>query len=349
MIKGVVMKKILFIVSSIIFVNQLFAAILISGKNNTRIPFKVEYFHHGSNVRASAVVNPSANYAIRVDTVPSLGHREEIRLLGIGDVLVSTTQIQNRNYELNNIIFDINPQRNDNSENSIEPTYKLASTPICSSNFQRGINLSGCYKEGTFIQFPNKVNLNHAVLKHIILNRSTMYSSNLVSANLVEASLNHIKLAGSDLTNADLTGASLVDANLVDVNLSRATLTGAKLHKAGLIRAILRGVKSNPEHAIVDLSEADLYDANLELANLPKVNLSNAILSKAKLNLANLSGAKLNGANLSEADLRFTDLRGADLSGANLSGANLLRANLSGATWTDGKKICAAGSFGVCK
>ena len=348
------MKKILFIVSSIVFVNQLFAAILISGKNNTGIPFKVEYFHHGSNVRASALVNPSANYAIRVDTVPSLGHREEIRLFSIGDVLVSTTQIQNRNYELNNIIFDINPKSNDNSENSIEPTYKLANTPICSSNLQVGVNLSGCHRENTHINFPNKVKLNHAVLRNVYLNGSTMFSSDLKYANLTDANLNKIKLAGSDLENANLTNAKLFDANLVEVNLERATLTGANLSKASLARANLRGIRSNQDLGIINLSEAILQDANLELANFTKANLYKADLSHAKLNMANFSNANLMVANLIGADLRFTNFRGADLRGADLRGAkmDLIRLDkdtkLTGAIWKNGK-VCGAGSFGECK
>jgi uncharacterized protein YjbI with pentapeptide repeats len=36
------------------------------------------------------------------------------------------------------------------------------------------------------------------------------------------------------------------------------------------------------------------------------------------------------------------------LSGAQLKGADLLEADLSGATWIDGKRVCADGSIGRC-
>lgn len=47
-------------------------------------------------------------------------------------------------------------------------------------------------------------------------------------------------------------------------------------------------------------------------------------------------------------DLSHADLTNANLSGASLVGADLTNTNLSGTTWTDGQKVCAEGSIGVC-
>jgi uncharacterized protein YjbI with pentapeptide repeats len=41
-------------------------------------------------------------------------------------------------------------------------------------------------------------------------------------------------------------------------------------------------------------------------------------------------------------------LRDADLTDAQLTGADMTRADLSGATWTDGQRVCAEGSVGRC-
>ena len=41
-------------------------------------------------------------------------------------------------------------------------------------------------------------------------------------------------------------------------------------------------------------------------------------------------------------------LRNADLTDARMTGADLLKADLSGATWTDGRTVCAEGSIGQC-
>ena len=38
----------------------------------------------------------------------------------------------------------------------------------------------------------------------------------------------------------------------------------------------------------------------------------------------------------------------ADLTGVKLGGADLTLADLSGATWTDGKRVCSEGSIGRC-
>ena len=62
-----------------------------------------------------------------------------------------------------------------------------------------------------------------------------------------------------------------------------------------------------------------------------------------------LRGATLGNANLSGADLRGANLSGANLTKANLTDTNLHLAILSGATWVDGKKICATPSIGACK
>ncbi len=42
------------------------------------------------------------------------------------------------------------------------------------------------------------------------------------------------------------------------------------------------------------------------------------------------------------------DLTGVDLSGARLRDGSFFRSDLSGATWIDGKRVCAEGSLGRC-
>ncbi len=113
----------------------------------------------------------------------------------------------------------------------------------------------------------------------------------------------------------------------------------ADLQKKDLRRANLRGAY---------LVEARLNGADLSGANLEGANLSRAFLTGADVSRAILEEANLFGANLKEANLREANMGGAKLSGANLSGAILDKADLSGATWTDGKTKCKAGSVGQC-
>ena len=87
--------------------------------------------------------------------------------------------------------------------------------------------------------------------------------------------------------------------------------------------------------------------------------MSGVYLAYVDMNGMNLWGTNFTGANMKwssliGADLRATDLDYADLSYADLTRANMYNAGLkgakfTGARWTDGTKICAEGSIGVCK
>jgi len=81
----------------------------------------------------------------------------------------------------------------------------------------------------------------------------------------------------------------------------------------------------------------------------PGVEWRRCLLEESELAGANLQRAVLAGADLRRATLFRADLTNADLTGANLSGANLSGAMLGGARWTDGRRICAAGSVGNCQ
>ena len=74
-----------------------------------------------------------------------------------------------------------------------------------------------------------------------------------------------------------------------------------------------------------------------------------ARLVEADFTKANLTGASLRKADLRRARLFRAMLKNADLSGAKLRGADLLNADFTGATWVDGKKVCAEGSVGKCQ
>ena len=66
------------------------------------------------------------------------------------------------------------------------------------------------------------------------------------------------------------------------------------------------------------------------------------------VSVSRVTGASLIGADLRRARLFRAILRNANLTDARLKGADLARADLSGATWTDGERICAEGSIGRC-
>lgn len=126
-------------------------------------------------------------------------------------------------------------------------------------------------------------------------------------------------LDGSDLTGADLSGADLRDSSLKRSDLSGARLTEIQARRAKFVSSVLTGA----DFAGADLTQADLTSADLRDVSFVR---------------ASLRGARLYDSNL----------RGANLTEAVLDGTDLLRANLSGATWTDGKTICAEGSIGRC-
>ena len=124
---------------------------------------------------------------------------------------------------------------------------------------------------------------------------------------------------GLEFTEVDLTAARLRDASFFRAELPGSNLTKVEATRAKFVNA--------------DMREAVLEGANLFEADFTK---------------ADLTGATLTGADLRRARLFRSILRGANLAGAQLGGADLTRADLSGATWTDGIRVCAEGSVGRC-
>ncbi len=122
----------------------------------------------------------------------------------------------------------------------------------------------------------------------------------------------------------DLSGQNLSHAHLVDASFARVGLAG------------------------VDFSGADAYRAKFISATMSKARLDGGNFAEADFTKADLTGASLKKADLRRAHFFKASLRGADLTGANTQGADLLNADLSGATWTDGKRVCAAGSISDC-
>lgn len=127
------------------------------------------------------------------------------------------------------------------------------------------------------------------------------------------------------LDGRDLSGADLTKAHLRDTSFQRARMAGAKL------------------------VEADAADARFVSADLAEADLSGATLRDTDFTRAVLRGARLVGADLRRSRLFRADLTRADLSGAELAGADLAGAVLDGVRWTDGKRVCAAGSVGTCQ
>ena len=109
-------------------------------------------------------------------------------------------------------------------------------------------------------------------------------------------------------------------------------LRDASLSNSDLRGATLRGVEG--------------YTSRFVAADLRGADLTEAVLLRADMTRANLGGARLVGADLRRIRFFRADLRGADLTAARLDGADLLHAQLEGARWTDGTRICAAGSVG---
>jgi hypothetical protein len=102
----------------------------------------------------------------------------------------------------------------------------------------------------------------------------------------------------------------------------------------------------------LDLREMDLSGARSRSkfvnSTMPDVVLDGAKLYEADLTKADLTGASMVGVDLRRARLFRANLRDANLTDARLQGADLTRADLSGATWTDGERVCAEGSVGRC-
>jgi uncharacterized protein YjbI with pentapeptide repeats len=124
---------------------------------------------------------------------------------------------------------------------------------------------------------------------------------------------------GQDLRGVDLTGATLRDASFERTDLSDAILVEVDARRAKFISATLQ-------------------KARLDHANLVRADFTNA----------DLTGASLAGVDLTMARMFRADLSRADLTGARLASTDLLKAVLAGATWIDGKTICAEDSIGQC-
>jgi len=127
-------------------------------------------------------------------------------------------------------------------------------------------------------------------------------------------------LDGRDLTGVDLTRGHLRDASFQRARLGQAVMIGADATDARFLSA--------------DLTGADMTDANLRETDFTRATLREARLIRADLRRARLFRA---------------DLTGADLTGADLTGADFNGAILDGVRWTDGERICAAGSVGTCQ
>lgn len=124
---------------------------------------------------------------------------------------------------------------------------------------------------------------------------------------------------GRALVGVDLTGAQLRDATFTRANLSDAILVEVDAYRAKFVSAKLTGAVLDRARLIeADFTRADLTDVSLVEADLRNAKLVNAIL------------------------------READLTGARIAGTDLRRADLSGATWIDGKRVCAENSIGQC-
>jgi uncharacterized protein YjbI with pentapeptide repeats len=124
---------------------------------------------------------------------------------------------------------------------------------------------------------------------------------------------------GQDLRGVDLSGATLDDASFKRTDLSGADLSGADARRAKFVSTVMHDV-----------------------------NLDEARLVRADMTKADLTGASLRDADLTNARLFRADLSKADLTGARLEDADLLKAAFAGATWIDGKTICAENSIGQC-
>lgn len=123
-----------------------------------------------------------------------------------------------------------------------------------------------------------------------------------------------------DLADVDLTGASLRDASFKRADLTASILQDVDARRAKFVTSVMQ-------------------DAVLDGANLVRADLTKA----------DLKGASLKGANLTWARMFRADLSGADLTDARLENTDLLQAILDGATWIDGKTVCAEGSIGRCR
>jgi len=143
--------------------------------------------------------------------------------------------------------------------------------------------------------------------------------------------------------------AACTDPPAPRVDWRRCLLDGRSLAGADLTRAVLRDASlQRVQLAGARLIEADGFSARFVSSDLAGADLTGAALREADFTRATLRGARLVGADLRRARLFRADLSQADLTGAQLAGADFADAVLDGARWTDGERICAAGSIGSC-
>lgn len=119
-----------------------------------------------------------------------------------------------------------------------------------------------------------------------------------------------------------------------DEDLTRATLRESTFNRSDFSNSVM--------------IEVDARRAKFVSANMSGVELDGANLVQTDLTSADLTGASLRGADLTRAYLVGTIMRDVDLTGARLDRAEMLRTDFSGATWVDGRTICAEGSIGRC-
>lgn len=134
-------------------------------------------------------------------------------------------------------------------------------------------------------------------------------------------------------------GVNWQRCNFDGLDLTNLDLQGARLRGSSFFRTDLSGS---------DLSETESLRAKFINSTLTGVTFEGAKLYEADLTKADLSSATLIGVDLRRARLYRANLRGANLTGAQLKGADLTRVDLSGATWSDGERVCAEGSIGRC-
>lgn len=143
--------------------------------------------------------------------------------------------------------------------------------------------------------------------------------------------------------------ADCASAPAPEVNWRRCHLAGYVAIGEDMNRAVMRDSTFNRgDFSESDLSEIDGRRAKFVSATLVGTQFDGANLVQADFTNADLTGASFRGSDLSRAYFIGANLRDADLSGARLDRAEMLRADFSGATWLDGRTICAEGSIGRC-
>ena len=140
-------------------------------------------------------------------------------------------------------------------------------------------------------------------------------------------------------TDPPAPGVNWQRCNFDGLDLSQVDLVGARLRDGSFFRTTLDGA---------DLSGSESYRAKFINASLIGSLFEGADLQQADLTKSDLSGADLSNADLRNARLTRASLRGANLTGARTGGTDFFRADLTGATWTDGLRVCGEGSIGRC-